>query len=130
MTGAVVSERIESRHEMPQLAVGVDQVVDARGKGARRMRRLTGAGATGRLVPRGPGVEPGEERLPLCIQRARVALVLSVELVDVLRVGAIDDVERKRRLGGLHVVNLSKTGSLPKVARKRSPVPANDSRAP
>ena len=88
----IVAQRIELGHEMPQLAIGVNQIINPH---AQRRRRQAGPIPLGALNPH---FKPREKRPPLLGDRARVFLVLLVKLVDVLGVGTIDEI----KIEGLH----------------------------
>ncbi len=96
MAWPIVAERIEIGDEMPQFAVGMNQVLGFNA-GARLVRAwLFGGVESSREVRRtaaGSG-KTREKRLPIWVYRTRVGLILFVQTVDVVRVGAIDNVKR------------------------------------
>ena len=94
MRRPVVAERVELGDEMPELAVGVNEVVDAGRQQSLCMGRLTRMRTAGGLISGCPRVKSREKRLPLRIDRAGISLILGVELIDVLGVTAIYDVKR------------------------------------
>ena len=59
MCRAAVTERIEAGDEVPQLAVAMDQIVNACDQSPLGVRRLTGMGAAGRLIACRPGIKAG-----------------------------------------------------------------------
>src|SRR5436190_7525550 len=83
-------ERVQIGDQMPELAVGVDQVEDADDRRAGRARR---GRADGGPVAAGPQLEAREEERPLLADRARVGLVAAVLLGDVVLVGERDAVD-------------------------------------
>ncbi len=86
MAGRLVGERIEPRHEMAELAVGVHEV-DGAEDGRRR-------GADDRPAAVGPEVEPGEEGGPARVHRAGVGEPAAVLFVDVVGVRERDTCKR------------------------------------
>ena len=89
-----MTERIEFGDEMPEFAIGVNQIINAGGEQPLGVWRLARIGTAGRLISCSPGVKTREKRLPLRVHRTGVFLVLRVKLVDVLGVTAINDIER------------------------------------
>src|SRR5438552_2522846 len=89
-------ERVQVGDQVPELAVGVDQVEDADdgrasgGRGGRARRRR----ADQRPVAAGAQLEAREEERPLLADRARVRLVAAVLLGDVVLVGERRGVDR------------------------------------
>src|SRR5436309_3325059 len=82
-------ERVQVGDQVPELAVGVDQVEDADDGGAGRGRggRARGRRADHRPIAAGAQLEAREEERPLLADRARVRLVAAVLLGDVVLVG-------------------------------------------
>src|SRR5881296_3354815 len=89
-------ERVQVGDQMPELAVGVDQVEDADDGRAGRGRdgRARGRRADHRPVAAGAQLEAREEERPLLADRARVRLVAAVLLGDVVLVGERRAVDR------------------------------------
>src|SRR5438309_5581863 len=91
-------ERVQVGDQVPELAVGVDQVEDADdgraggGRGGRARRRR----ADQRPVAAGAQLEAREEERPLLADRARVRLVAAVLVGDVVLVGECGAVDRLR----------------------------------
>src|SRR5438034_483233 len=89
-------ERVQVGDQVPELAVGVDQVEDADDGGAGRSRggRARRRRADQRPVAAGAQLEAREEERPLLADRARVRLVAAVLLGDVVLVGERRAVDR------------------------------------
>ena len=86
-------ERVQVGDQVPELAVGVDQVEDADDGRAGRGGHPRCHPADGRSVAAGTQLEAREEERPLFADRARVGLVAAVLLGDVVLVGERDAVD-------------------------------------
>src|SRR5437867_2207800 len=84
-------ERVQVGDQVPELAVGVDQVKHTDDGGAGRGR---GGRADRGPVAAGPQLEAREEERPLLADRARVGLVAAVQLGGVVLVGERGAVDR------------------------------------
>src|SRR5688500_6179286 len=94
MGRSIVAKRIKPRDEVTQLAIRVNEIVNAGSEKPVLMRRRAFMRSTRRLSARSARVEAGDERAPMVLDAARIALVLRIELIDVLGVGSVDEVER------------------------------------
>src|ERR1700761_4982802 len=103
MIRAVMTERVKLRHEMTELTIGMNEVVNAGGQhiispagGPRRCcaaARRYGRRQVWRARSILPQFETCEERLPVIIHRPGIFLILLVKAVDVVGVGPVHEIE-------------------------------------
>src|SRR5262245_49294925 len=90
-----VSQRIESRNAVTQLTIGVDQVGYIWRQS--RLRSCSRRACSGQLAV-ARDLEAGKECPPLARQRLAVALILRLQSLQVLGVGAAKKIERAHRV--------------------------------
>ena len=98
---AVVAERVELGDEVAELAVGVDEVEDARSTGsaagpvapARRRRGLDAAPMPRAPLPSAASSKPAKKSAQRSSTERRVGAIAPVLLLDVVRVGEADELE-------------------------------------